>query len=102
MLPVKTGKTDQNFGPPEGHEKEIGNLPYYWSHEHGFKEVVSVWEPSEAERRAIAAGCNVRLGVGWLGAFPPITLGVTHEKGELADNPQLQSKPKLDDGRIHG
>jgi hypothetical protein len=80
ILPIQTENSTENFGPPLGREGDIGNLPYCWSTEHGYKEVISVWELSDAEREAIANGCNVRLGVGWLGGFPPVTLGVTHEK----------------------
>jgi hypothetical protein len=68
VKPIKTLSSNHNFGPPLGQEETIG-----------YREVVSVWELSPAERQAIANGQNIRLGVGWIGAFPPVSLGVTHE-----------------------
>ncbi len=89
MLPVKTDRTDRNFGPPPGKEDEIGNLPYYFEEiPEGYTEVVSIWEPSEAERRAIATGQCIRLGIGWIGKFPPVSLGVTPEGMRDAHSPE--------------
>jgi hypothetical protein len=80
MRAIKTENTPENLGPPPGTpEGEILDLPFRWDNQYGYKEVVSVWRLTEAERDAIANGCNVELGVGWIGAFPPVRLGVTHE-----------------------
>lgn len=80
MLPVTTDNTPLNLGPPPGvSEDEIGNLPYRFDNQYGYREVVSIWKLSDEEREYIAAGYNVELGVGWIGAFPPVRLGVTHE-----------------------
>lgn len=79
MRPIKTRRSNHNFGPPVGKEGEIGDLPCeIIDSENGERYVWSVWEPSDSEREAIEAGCNVHLGVGWIGAFPPVSLGVTH------------------------
>jgi hypothetical protein len=83
MKPIKTALSNYNFGPPPNADElgvPIGDLPCQFPvNENGFNQVVSVWEPSAEERAAIAAGHNIRLGVGWLGQFPPVSLGVTHE-----------------------
>jgi hypothetical protein len=79
MRSVKTVATNHNFGPPAGRESEIGDLPCQWAREEPYGEVIwSVWVPSDDERKAIADGWNVRLGVGWIGAFPPVSVGITH------------------------
>lgn len=81
MLPVKTEHSNHNFGPPEGKEDEIGNLPcQVVENADGSKTIFSVWKPNQAERDAIARGQNIRLGVDWIGGFPPISLGVTFEE----------------------
>jgi hypothetical protein len=80
MKPIKTLSSNHNFGPPHGvDDGSIGDLPCQIVDEHGYREIVSVWQPSPAEREAIAAGQNIRLGVGWIGAFPPVSVGITHE-----------------------
>jgi hypothetical protein len=83
MLPVTTTRSNHSFGPPPGMDDEIGTLPCQiedgaWGE--GTRVIWSVWEPTTAERKAIAAGQNIRLGVGWIGGFPPISLDVTHEE----------------------
>jgi hypothetical protein len=84
MRPVKVSTSNHNFGPPPGREGEIGDLPCQIVDERGYREIVSVWEPTPEERAAIANGQNVRMGVGWIGGFPPVSLGVTHQT-ELVD-----------------
>lgn len=79
MNVVKTARTNHNFGPPPGKEGEIGDLPGYWEDtEHG-RFFYAVYELSDEDRKAISNGYNIRLGVGWVGVFPPVSLGVTHE-----------------------
>lgn len=88
MLPIKTTETNHNFGPPHGKEGEIGDLPCAFpvETEHG-PFVYAVYELSDEDRKAIANGWNIRLGVGWIGAFAPVSLGVTHlTKVEEPDN----------------
>ncbi len=80
MRPIKTANSNHNFGPPLGQEEYIGDLPCEIVDEPGqHREVVSVWEPSPAERLAILNGQNIRLGIGWVGAFPPVSIVVTDE-----------------------
>lgn len=79
MRVIQTAETNHNFGPPRGKEGEIGNLPCAFpvETEHGIF-TYAVYEPTADERRAIAEGSNIRLGVGWIGGFPPVSLGITH------------------------
>jgi len=44
----------------------------------GHHVIASVWEPTEAERKAIAAGENVRLLV-WGDGIPPLAVDTTDE-----------------------
>jgi hypothetical protein len=81
MRPVKTVNSNHNFGPPLGQEDVIGDLPcQVVTALDGTKTIYSVWELSDEDRAAIANGYNLRLGVGWIGGFPPVYLGVTHEQ----------------------
>jgi hypothetical protein len=81
MKPVKTENSNHNFGPPHGKEGEIGDLPCQRvDHDDGTRTYFSTWELNDADRQAIANGENLQLGVAWIGAFPPISLGITHEK----------------------
>jgi hypothetical protein len=86
MRVIKTENTNHNFGPPPGQEDVIGDLPCQtvstreaWGHGNG-TVIFSVWQPTPEERRAICNGSNIRLGVGWLGTFPPVSVGITDEK----------------------
>lgn len=83
MRAVKTEKSNHNFGPPSGHEDTVGDLPCEWDKDdpygNGTEVIWSVWVPSEGERAAIANGQNVKLGVGWIGGFPPVSMTVTDE-----------------------
>lgn len=86
MKPIKTENSNHNFGPPSGHEDHVGDLPCEiddgdpFGFGEGSRVIWAVYEPDEGERRAIANGQNIKLGIGWIGAFPPISMGVTEEK----------------------
>lgn len=85
MKPIETSLTTTSIGPPPGKKDEIGSLPGRWEEtEHG-QFFYAVYELSDEDRKAIANGYNIRLGVGWIGGFPPVSLGVTHE-GSAHDN----------------
>ncbi len=88
MKPVRTLYSNHNFGPPPGHEGVIDDLPCQIVEEPGFKEIRSVWELSQQDRDAIANGCNLVLGIGWIGAFPPVSLGVAHVPGLIDFTPE--------------
>jgi hypothetical protein len=77
MRAVVTEKTNHNFGPPPGQEEYIGNLPCEMRDVDlgdglKMKFVYATYVPSDEERKAIAEGQNVELGVGWIGSFPPV------------------------------
>jgi hypothetical protein len=79
MRAVKTVETNMNYGPPLGvDEDEIGNLPCARLVEHGYRGIWSVWELSDEERKCIAEGYNIRLGIIGMEPIPPVSLGVTH------------------------
>jgi hypothetical protein len=80
VKPIKTLQSNHNFGPPPNvTDGSIGDLPCEIVDDDGSRTIYSVWELSDADRQAIANGWNIRLGVGWIGAFPPVSVGVTHE-----------------------
>lgn len=84
MFARKTVKSNHDFGPPPGQEDLVGNLPCEWDKSDpygtGADVIWSVWEPTEGERAAIANGQNVKLGVAWIGSFPPVSMTVTDEE----------------------
>ncbi len=83
MKPIKTKETNHSFGPPPGKEDLIGNLPCSVQEVEDLGVFIySVYKPTDEERQAIADGWNIRLGVGWIGSFPPVSVGITH-LGEL-------------------
>lgn len=86
MKAIKTDKSNHSFSPPPGREDVIDDLPCQlmptqeaWGH-NGGTVVFSVWELNQSERDAIANGQNIKLGVGWTGSFPPVSVGITHER----------------------
>ena len=83
MRAVKTEKSNHNFGPPKGDTSGITDLPCEVDdsdpYENGSEVIWSVWVPDEGERAAIANGQNVKLGVAWIGKFPPVSMTVTDE-----------------------
>lgn len=86
MKAVKTRNSNHNFGPPPGLEDYVIDLPCQTmssmdAYGYGKGSVIfSVWEPTDEERKAISEGANVRLGVGWTGTFPPVSIGITDEE----------------------
>ncbi len=80
MKPVATARTNQVIGPPPGREDEFGSLPGYREDTDHGEMFYAVYELDDTDRQAIANGWNLRLGVGWIGVFPPVSLGVTYEQ----------------------
>jgi hypothetical protein len=84
MKAVKTVNSNHNFGPPPGQEEIIGSLDCEIEEGvadfGGGRVIWSVWEPNDIERRAIANGQNIKLGVGWIGGFPPVVIRITDER----------------------
>lgn len=81
MRPVRSSSFDGYYGAPRGLEDKIGGLPFFReNNEYGSTTIYSVWEFTEAERKAIAAGeYNVLIGI--VGEpIPPISVGLTTMK----------------------
>jgi hypothetical protein len=77
MKPVRTRGTNHGWGAPRGQEDEIGMLPSTRRETDGGVVYYSTWEFDPWERKAISEGQNIELGVTWIGAMPPVSLGVT-------------------------
>lgn len=82
MRAIRTSTSNHSIGPPAGQEGEIGALPCEIVDTDLGRFIYSTWVLSDEERQAIANGLNIRLGVGDIGAFPPVSLGVTHDGTE--------------------
>ena len=77
MKARRTHHTDKVFRLPGGNE-DNDLWTYEMKDDHGVPIVCSVWVPTEEERKAIAAGENIRLCV-WGGGQPPVVLDLTDE-----------------------
>jgi hypothetical protein len=86
MKPVITKATNHDFGPPEGKEGVIGSLPCEIRDTTLGVIIYATYELEDWERKAIAEGQNIELGVGWIGVFPPVSLGVTPAKEITPDD----------------
>ena len=77
MNPIRTRKTTGIYGAPPGHDDTIGGLPFWRAqNEYGGTTVYIVWTFDEGERRAIAEGAVLVLGI--LGPEPisPVSLSL--------------------------
>jgi hypothetical protein len=82
--PITTPKTTGIYGAPPGHEESIGGLPYWRAtNEYGGTTVYSVWTFSEDERRAIAEGANLVLGI-LHEPIPPVSMSLHKAEGAFA------------------
>lgn len=77
MKPVRTAATNHGWGAPRGKEDSIGMLPSVKRESSHGTVYYSTWELEPWERKAIAEGQNIELGVTWIGAMPPVSLSVT-------------------------
>ncbi len=82
MQPKEISQATGLYGAPAGLEDAIGGLPYWRETRvlagREIPEIYSVWEPSPAEREAIAAGADVV--VSQIGEpIRPMTVGVYDE-----------------------
>lgn len=74
MKPVRTADTNRTFKLPGGTEEN--DLPLVATEDHeGYAVLVSIWEPTDAERIAIQMGAPIRLTV-WGVSTPPVAIGV--------------------------
>lgn len=88
MRPIRTSKTTGIYGAPLGHEDQIGGLPFYRGSSTGVSTVYSVWEFDEFDRKAIAAGGKLVLGILGMEPIPPVSLGIQNGPwlDEVAEN----------------
>lgn len=77
MEPIRTAETNFDYGPPRGHEGDIGNLPCMKGTNNGYPVVFAVYEPDDEERKAIAEGANLRMGLYGIEPICPVSLGIT-------------------------
>jgi hypothetical protein len=74
MKPIRTAKTNTVFKLIGG--TEDNDLCVFMGTEDGDPIVQSVWEPTDEERSALAAGANIELTV-WGTGTPPVALRTT-------------------------
>lgn len=94
MRPIRTRKTTGIYGAPSGHEDAIGGLPYWRAqNEFGGTTVYSVWTFDEAERRALAEGAVLVLGI--LGPEPisPVSLSLRRGDDEHFVEVEIEVRP---------
>lgn len=90
MRPIETKETTMNYAPPLGGEAVVGGLPCTRALEVDLGNamrvagIYSIWEPTDAERREIAAGANLRLGIIGMEPIPPVSLGLSWLKETTA------------------
>lgn len=77
MKPVRTRTSNCTYlGPRE----DIGDLPCERvRYDDGDRVVYAVYELTDEDRKAIADGANVKLGI-WTEPIPPVSLRVTDEQ----------------------
>lgn len=98
MIPIRTASSNFVYRGPS---LDIGDA--WVRRERGV--VYLVWQPSDDERSAIAAGANVELGV-YMEPIPPVSLGITTEReltpegAALVDRARSQLKALAPAGRV--
>lgn len=98
MNPIKTRETNFTYLGPTA---EIADLP---CRTEGLS-TYSVWEPTPDERRMIAGGANVRLGIHGVRPIPPVSLQVVADDGpyaRVADPCTVCGKPVEDPVHLSG
>lgn len=86
MKPIRTAQTTFDY---KGPTPDIGDLPCY--REDG--AVWSVWEFTDEERRFIADGGNVKLGIFYTEPIPPVALEVVGDQGEKVLGARQEARP---------
>lgn len=82
MRPVRTAKSNLVYVGPT---PNIGDLH---CERRAPGRIYSVWEPTPDERKAIADGANIELGV--MGEpIPPVSLVVVSDQGIGEDSPEI-------------
>lgn len=78
MRPFKTENSNHVFRAPVGQKAKFEDLDCEVASDPNV--VYSVWVPTDKERLELATGWNVKLAIGWIGAFPPVSMQVTDER----------------------
>lgn len=80
MRPIRTPSLD---GVYRGNDRDVEDLPFrreiVTTDRGPIVRIVSIWEPSEEEREAIANGANIELGV-FYEPIPPFSVAVSDEQ----------------------
>jgi hypothetical protein len=99
VIPVRTASSNFVYRGPR---PDIGDA---WVRREPGHQVYMVWQPSDEERAAIAAGANVELGI-FMEPIPPVSLNVTTERALSADGDMLVERARgilrslAPDGRV--
>jgi hypothetical protein len=91
MKARRTEHTDKVLSLPGG--TEDNDLWFYFVDTEppsDIQVICSVWVPTDEERKAIAAGANIRLGI-WSSEHPPVTMDLTKEKIGRASSGRQQA-----------
>jgi hypothetical protein len=81
MQPIRTNESNFTYLGPT---RETADLPCRLE---GQRDTFSVWEPTEEDRKIIAAGGHVRLGIHGVRPIPPVSLQVVANVGPYERKP---------------
>jgi hypothetical protein len=81
MQPIRTNESNFTYLGPT---RETADLPCRLE---GQRDTFSVWEPTEEDRKIIAAGGHVRLGIHGVRPIPPVSLQVVANVGPTNESP---------------
>lgn len=80
MLPIKTNRSNFTY---KGDGAGVGDLPCERTTESGVGVVYAVYEPAEEERRAIAEGGFIKIGIWGMEPIPPISLNTIKDEEKV-------------------
>ena len=92
MDPIRTPWSDINHRGPA---PDIGDLPCWRQVDGGRSAILSVWKFTDDERRRIAKGANVVLGIHGMEPIPPVSLTVREvdERGDFVYADRVPGPP---------
>lgn len=92
---MKVIKTDNCNFVYRGPEPGIGDLPCErrTMDGHGRTAIFSTWKLSDEERKAIAEGANVELGIYYVEPIPPVSLSLTWRQESVKPAPPGPPNP---------
>lgn len=86
MEPVETAKSNLTY---DGDGDQVGDLPCERTTVDGLTVIYAVYELDDDDRRMIAAGANIKLGI-WAEPISPVSLMVTEETRLEPRQPRFQ------------